>query len=489
MLAVVIGEGADELVAAQYLARAGHDVTLVRAREPAQETGFESGWMPPHVVRELGLERRGLVSPVTEVWARAALDGDETLDLSADVGATAQAIHRLSPADAQRWPAFCTRMHAVASLLAELYSAPPPDPLATGLGGLLHAARAGLRVRKLGRRGMEDLLRWMPMSIADLLDDWFESAVLKGALAATGVRNLCQGPRSGGTAFNFLHHHVGSPPGVFVPPRSNARAVLRSLPGLHVREGVVTRILGRDGRVAGVVLAGGEILPADCVVSGFEPRRTLGELGDTGLLEPELVRALRHLRSRGVAARLTFELPETPASPRLVLAPSLDHLERAYDDVKYGRASGNLLIEAHVRTDASGRCHLDAQVQYVPYERDGRMDDAAWASLVAQVRERLSRCVSGIADAPVASAMTPRDLENECGFPQGQPYHAEIALDQALWMRPVPQLAQYRTPLEGLYLCGPAMHPGGPVIGAAGANAASILLDDVKRRKRTPRTA
>jgi phytoene dehydrogenase-like protein len=483
MHAAVIGEGSDALVAAQYIARAGHDVTVVRGGDSPYEPRIESGWIPPQVVRDLELERHGFAALNEHVWARAALDGAGTLDLSEDIAASAEAIRRVSPADAARWPEFCARMHALAELLAALYVALPPDPLSTELPGLLRAVRAGLRLRKLGRTGVEDLLRLMPMSIADLLDDWFENDALKGALAVTGVLNLCQGPRSGGTAFNFLHHHVGSPAGVFVPPISNARDVLRTLPGVRVREGAVTRIVVRQGRVAGVVLANDELLAADCVVSGFGPWRTLVELTDPGLLDPQLVRALGHVRSRGVAACSAFELAGVPEPSRFLLAPSLDHLERAYDDVKYGRASRNPLVEARVSAETSGRGRVEVHVQYVPHDCDRRVNDALWASLVAHVRASLAPYVSGITDAPLVMALTPRDLEHECGFPQGQPYHAEIALDQMLWMRPVPELAQYRTPLEGLYLCGPAMHPGGPVIGAAGANAASVLLRDVKRRK------
>lgn len=484
MLVVVLGDGSDELVAAHAIAREGHDVTLVRNREPAGETGFAPGWMPPHVVSALGLERHGYISRSTKSWVRAPLDDGGSLDLTDDVGATAQAIGHVSPADAKRWPEFCRRMHAIAACLADLYAAPPPDPLATELGDLLHAARAGLRLRKLGREGMEDLLRSMPMSIADLLDDWFESDVLKGALAATGVLNLFQGPRSGGTAFNFLHHHVGSPAGVFLPPLSNAHDVLRALPGLRVRDGGVTRIITRDGRVAGVELGSGEILSAECVVSGLDPRFTLIGLADPGLLDPQLVRALNCVRSRGIAAVLAFDVPSVPETARLVLAPSLDHLERAYDDAKYGRVSDDPLIAAQLTAEVSGRGHVEAHVQFVPYESDEQTNEALWTSLVAQMRGCLAPYVSGIADAPVVKAMTPRDFESECGFPQGQPSHAEIALDQALWMRPVPELAQYRTPLEGLYLCGPAMHPGAPVIGAAGANAAAIVLRDMKKKKK-----
>jgi phytoene dehydrogenase-like protein len=484
MLVVVIGDSADELVAAHCIARAGHEVTLVRKRDASAESGLTPGWMPPQVVKALELEHHGFATTVMKTWARVPLDGGGTLDLSADVTATAEAIRKLSAADAARWPAFCTRMHAIATFLSDLYCAPPPDPLASDLAELLHAARAGLRFRRLGREGMEDLLRVMPMSIADLLDEWFESDALKAALATTGVLNLGHGPRAGGTAFNFLHHHVGSPPGVFFPRSSNAHDVLRSLRGVHVREAPVTDIVARDDRVAGVVLASGEIIAADCVVSGLDPERTLVELCDPGLFDPQLLRAVQHVRSRGVAALLAFELASDPEAARFVLASSLDDIERASDDLKYRFVSGTPLIEAQVSTDESGRGRLEVRIQYLPYERDGQAEHALWASLVAHVRRCLSPYVSLIAEAPVVQAMTPRGLEAEYGFPQGQPYHAEIALDQMLWMRPTPELAQYRTPLAGLYLCGPAMHPGGPAVGAAGANAAAALLRDAKKRKK-----
>jgi phytoene dehydrogenase-like protein len=224
------------------------------------------------------------------------------------------------------------------------------------------------------------------------------------------------------------------------------------------------------------------MIAADCVLSGLDPGRTLVELCDPGLFDPQFVRALQHVRSRGVAALLAFELASDPEAARFVFASSLDDIERACDDLKYGRVSRQPLVEAQVSTDKSGRGRLEVRIQYVPYERDGRADHALWTSLVAHVRRCLAPYVSLIAEAPVVQAMTPRGLEAEYGFPQGQPYHAEIALDQMLWMRPLPELASYRTPLEGLYLCGPAMHPGGPVVGAAGANAAAIVLRDAKKR-------
>jgi phytoene dehydrogenase-like protein len=311
------------------------------------------------------------------------------------------------------------------------------------------------------------------MSVADFLDDWFETAALKGLLGAAGVRHLQQGPRSGGTAFRLLHDHVGSPPGVFRPPRTNVARVLAGLPGVERRDARVVRISVRDGRVAGVVLAGGEEIAASLVVSGADPRRALLELVDPAWLDPELVRAVRNIRSRGVVARVTLTLERTPDFATLVLAPSLDHLERAYDDAKYGRVSAQPYLEARsAEAFADGRHRVHVHVQYAPYRlADGEWDDARRAKLGDAVVEMLAPHLPAVVERTVLS---PRDLEEAHGWPEGQAHHAELALDQLLWMRPIPALARYATPITGLYLCGPAMHPGIP--GAAGANAARVIL-------------
>jgi len=312
---------------------------------------------------------------------------------------------------------------------------------------------------------MEDLMRILPMPVAELLDDWFECDALKGALGAMGILHLQQGPRSAGTAFRLLHHHVGSPPGVFRPPRSNFGAVLRALPGLETRSAAVARINVRGGRVAGVVLASGEQIEASLVVSAIDPRRTLLELAEPGWLDPELARAVSHIRRRGVAARLFFKSREAKS---VVVAPSLDYLERGYDDVKHGRVSRQPYLETRV-VDSGTEVHF----QYTPYGGG------------SEIAEATRRLLPGLADAE-ASVLGPRELEARDGWPQGQAYHAELALDQALWMRPLPQLAHYRTPIEGLWLCGPGMHPGGGIAGAAGYHCARAVLAQLSRQRKPP---
>ena len=428
-------------MAAHLLARAGRQVLVV---DEHAEHADAAGWVPPQVPAALGLQ---LTVEAPDPWATVLLPDGGTFELWRDIARTAQSIRRLSERDAARWPEFARRMAEIAAVFAQLYLAPPVNPL---------DLRLALRVRRLGRQGMVDLMRVLPMSVAELLDDWFETDALKGALGAMGILNIRQGPRSAGTAFRMIHHHVGSPAGVFRPARSDLVSALRARSGITMRRARVQAVRMRSGRVQGVVLEGGEELAADMVVCALDPRRALLELADPAWLDPELARSIANIRCTGVAARISFK---TPSRVHRVYAPSLDHLERAYDHVKYGRVSNEPYVEA--LPTASG---VDVHLQYVPPEGS---DDLAAAA---------RRVLPSLADAP-ATVLWPRDLERAHGWPQGQPHHAELALDQALWMRPLPELAHYRTPIEGLWLCGPGTHPGGGVVGASGYNCARAILN------------
>jgi phytoene dehydrogenase-like protein len=447
--AIVIGGGADARVAAHVLARDGREVMLVEGGNGPEE----AGWVPPQVVRALRLEGFSLQWP--DPWITAPLPGGGRLELWRDMARSVESIRRASPRDAERWPAFCKRMARLARFLEALYAGPPPDPLSAGFA---------LRARRLGTQGLHDLLRILPMPVAELLDDWFESDCLKGVLGAAGVAHLMQGPRSGGTAFRLLHHHVGCPPGVFRPPRSNILELLRKLPRVELQHTAVRGVSVRGGAVAGVSLQDGRELEASVVVSSAELRRSLLDFVEPGWLDPEFARALRHVRRRGVAARLRLQLDRAPGFGALALAPSLDYLERAYDDAKYGRLSQQPYVEA--RCDEQHR--LDVHVQYAPYGADcSKLGDTVMALLSEHWGEAAPR---------EAELLSPRELEQFEGWPEGQPHHAELSLDQALWMRPLPELARYRTPIAGLWLCGPGMHPGAGIAGAAGFNCAREIL-------------
>ena len=458
--AIVIGAGANGLVTAHYLARAGKRVVVVEQRH-APDPSADIGWVPPRVVRDLELRDLRLEQP--DPWLTAPLSGGGTLELSREIGRSAEAIRRISPADAAKWPEFCQRIRTLAGVLEKLYLAPPPDIETRDPRELARIGGLALYVRRLGKQAVIDLARILPMSVAELLDDWFESDVLKGALGAVGIWHLKQGPRSGGTAFNFLHHHAGSPAGVFRPARSNVTQALEGMKGVEVRRGSRATVLAKNGRATGVVLEkSGEAILAPLVVSSADPRATLHPVAIE--LDPEFARAVDNIKARGVVARGTLTLEGAPSYSSLCIAPSLEYLERAYDDAKYGRDSAAPYVEVQ-RTD--GR--LELHVQYVPYT-DGTANVQRHQALQQKVAH-----VLGVQTSQV-KLQSPDEEELQRGATEGHLYHGELTLDQILFMRPVPGWSRYRTPIGGLYLCGAGTHPGGGIPGAAGRNAAREIV-------------
>jgi len=445
--AIVIGADVDGLVAAQYLARAGRRVLVIERH--AADASLDTGWVPPQLIRELDLGRRGLRIEQPDPWITAPLPGGGRLELWRDPAKSAESIRRLSAADAAKWPDFSLRMRRLAGVLERLYVQPPPDVETRAIGELLRLGRLGLHVRRLGKQTIIDVLRILPMSVAELLDDWFESDALKGVLGALGVWHTRQGPRAGGTAFNFLHHHAGSPAGVFRPPRSNVTHALRSMPGVEVRRGEAV-VLTRHDRATGVALGpSGDTIDAPLVVSSADPRATFEPLKRD--LDAEFVRALGNIKGRGVVARGTWTLDRPADFSTFCVAPSLEYLERASDDAKYGRDSAQPYVEAQA---ADGR--VDLHVQYTP-AADRTLTERVATALGAQAGEVRREAHAGGG---------------------GHLYHGELTLDQILFMRPVPGWSRYRTPVEGLYLCGAGTHPGGGIAGAAGRNAARVILKE-----------
>lgn len=452
--AVVIGAGANGLVAAHYLARAGKRVLVVEQDE-TPDPSLDIGWVPPQIVKDLGLARFGLRIDQPDPWVTIPLEGGGTLELSRDMARSVEAIRRISPADAAKWPEFSARMYSLAAVLQRLYLVPPPDIETRDPRKLARIAGLGLYVRRLGKQTVVDLARVLPMSIADLLDDWFEHSALKGMLGALAVWHLKQGPRSGGTAFNFLHHHVGSPVGVFRPATSNVTATLLKMPGVEVRRGRDAMPL-TNSKTGVVLRLTGDIIEAPLVLSSADPRSTFQWMKYE--LDPEFVHALDKVKCRGVVARGTLARAKASGA-NFCLAPSLEYLERAYDDAKYGRASAQPYVEVQ---HAAGRVEVHAQ--YAPYT--GRPDSHQ------EFTQQVARLLDVRPDE--LDLRTPDELDDN--RTEGSLYHGELTLDQILFMRPVPGWSRYRTPIAGLYLCGSGTHPGGGIPGAAGRNAAREIV-------------
>jgi phytoene dehydrogenase-like protein len=520
--AILIGAGVNGLVTAAYLARAGLKVLVLERREVVggvavtEEVfpGFrfdacldDAGWLAPRIAADLDLSRLGLTVLPGAAGVATPLPDGRHLRLSPDVATSAQSIRALSAADADRWPAFSERIHRFAGFLEALYAVPAPRVPDPAPADLLDLLRLGIRLRGLGRTEMVELLRFLPMSVAECLDDRFESDALKGTVGAGGVTRLFHGPRAGGTAFVLLHHQVGRAPGAFrsswalrggVGALAGALAAAARQAGAEIRAGAeVARITVAGDRTTGVVLATGEEIGGRRVVSGVDPRRTLLGLLDPSLLEPEFVRAVRNIRCRGAWAKVNLALGALPAFPALrgaddalrgtiSISPSLDYLERAYDDAKYGALSSRPFLEVRIPSLAdpglapAGKHVMSVQVQYAPYHlKNGRWDAAARDALGRRVEETLEEYAPGLTSAILhRQVLTPKDLEDVYGVTEGNTGHGELALEQVLFMRPVAGWSRYRTPIAGLYLCGAGTHPGRGIAGGSGYHAARAVLKD-----------
>jgi phytoene dehydrogenase-like protein len=527
----VIGGGHNALVTAAYLAKAGRRVVVLERRERvggAAETSslgtarvprlaHTVGRLRPSVVRDLDLRSHGLRLLAPDVRVFAPQPDGRAVTFWTDQARTVDGLRARSAADADAWPDFDRLVRALAGFLGELAGQTPPDIHAPGLGDALAGLKLGRTFRGLGKRDAHTILRVLPMAVADFVAESFESDAVRGAVAWRGVQYASVGPWSAGTAAILLSDSAGNDGGaagqtIFAEGGPGALAAALSAAvtaaGGEIRTGAeVAAISSRDGRVGGVVLASGEEIAATAVVSGLDPKRTLTTLCDPVAVGPTMLWRAGNIRTPGVVSKVNLVLAGLPRFTaaggddqtllrgRIVVAPGIDAIERAFDASKYGRVSDELVLEATIPSlvdpslvaDAPEGTHvLSVIAQYTPFTlRDGSWDDG-------DRRDGLADAVLAVleAHAPGISALvrdrevlTPLDLERDYGLTGGHPLHAEPGLDQFFLWRPLLGHARYRLPIDGLYLCGSGAHPGGGVTGQPGQNAAREILADLKRRR------
>jgi phytoene dehydrogenase-like protein len=525
---VLIGGGHNAIITAFYLAKGGFKPVVLERREIVGggavteefHPGFRAstlshtlGPLRADVARDLHLERFGLqiLHPDPRVFAPAP-DG-RALIFYDDAAKTAGGISRFSAKDGTRYTEFAEALQEMSGVFSQVASITPPGIDKPSPEDLWNLLKLGRGVRSLGKTGIFDLLRWGPMAVADFVSEFFETELLRAAIAARGIFGCNLGPWSAGsTAVLLLRAAADSHPvGAASFPRGGLGEFTRALAeaakaaGAEIRAGAeVQQIRTKNGAVSGVVLADGEEIATQAVVSGVDPKRTFFNLLDPANFDPVFAMRMKNFRLKGNVAKVHLALGDLPNFPslasavgpdglrealsgRIHIGHEIDYLEKAFDASKYGEVSAAPYLDVTIPTllDPSlapeGKHVLSAYFQFAPYNlKSGSWNDrrGELAKIVIKTLGAYAPNLPNIVEA--AHVITPLDLENTYGFTGGHIFHGELALDQIFTMRPILDWARYQTPVTGLFLCGNGTHPGNGLTGASGANAAKEIIHELR---------
>jgi phytoene dehydrogenase-like protein len=521
---IVVGAGHNGLVAACYLARAGLDVLVLERNAyiggaavsrrlydgfTYSNCSYVCSLLRTEIIRALELPQHGLQLIPYEGGCTLMRNGGH-LALYDNHDALRREFARHSRRDAEAYERYVRDMLRHCRFIKPLLLRTPPDPTSFRPRDLQELLWLGRHFYRLGEARMYDTLRFWTQSCADLLEEYFESDIVKAHLAGSSIIGTALGPRSPGTAYVLLHHYMGSIDGAVGAwgfARGGMGAVtqalaasLRASGGTVRSDAPVAQVLVRHGRARGVVLASGEELEAPVVVSNLDVRRTFLETMAPEDLPAEFLAAVRRFKIRGSSGKLNIALaglPRFPAIPQgspslrgdIHVTDTIDMLERAYDDWKEGRWSRAPYIDMLIPTQIDptmaphGKHYMSVFVQYCPYHlADGDWTEEKRRAFGETVISTIAQHSPDFRDLILhAEIRTPRELEAEVGLTEGNIFQGELTFDQLLFNRPVPGYAQYRAPVRGMYMCGSSTHPGGGVMGAPGANAARTILADLRR--------
>jgi phytoene dehydrogenase-like protein len=530
--AVIIGGGHNGLVSAAYLARAGMKTLVLEQRHVLGGAAVTEELFPgfrfsvfsyvvsllrPEIIRDLQLPRHGLdILPLDGTFtplrqgdgppSPAGERGGDYLWRVNDHGRTIRELRRWSKSDAEAYEEYGQLMVEMARFIKPILAITPPDLTSLDPRPLMPLAGLARTFQKLPERQQSVFVQLMTMSAADFLDQWFETDPLKATMAASGIIGTYQGVRSPGTAYVLLHHYMGEIDGAFrawgIPKGgtggvSNAIASAARSLGAEIRtEAPVARIIVKNGRATGVALESGEEFEAGDVLSSVDSRRTFLGLVEPGTLDRGFEEDVRRFKFRGSSGKVNLavdRLPDFSCLPgegehlrgAISFSPSLDDMERAYDDAKYGQFSNKPYIDMIIPTlvDPSmappGKHVISCFVQYAPYKLApelGTWDDQREAFGDAVI-DRIAEFAPNIRDVILhRNVQTPLDIERTTGLSEGNIFQGELSLEQLFFNRPVPGYARFRTPIRDLWLCGSATHPGGGIMGANGRIAAMEVL-------------
>ncbi|KSV78282.1 amine oxidase [Sinorhizobium sp. GL2] len=520
---VMIGGGHNGLVAACYLQRAGLNVVVLEKNDwvggAATSRELTPGFLysncsyvcslfRPEIMRDLELPKHGLQVISYEGGAVLTRDGDYLASYR-DHDSHRREFARYSKRDAEAYERYARDVTRQCRFIQPLLMRTAPDPFSfkpRDISELIFLAR---KFGEFSAAEMAATLRFWTMSISDFLDEYFETDVIKAYLALSGIIGTALGPMSPGTAYVLLHHYMGEVDGsvgAWGYARGGMGAVTRALAssfqaaGGTIRTGAdVAKVLTRGGRAYGAVLADGEEVLGNLVVSNADVKRTFLKLVDEDALPERFVHRVKHFKMRGSSGKLNIaldSLPEFPALPAgsscirgdLHFTDSVERMERAYDDWKAGRWSADPFVDMMIPTTLDptmappGKHFVSCFVQYCPPKVEGRdWTDADRDAFAETVVKQISDYSPGFRERILhMEVRTPREIEQEVGLTEGNIFQGELTFDQLLFNRPVPGYAQYRSPVRGLYICGSSTHPGGGVMGAPGRNAAAEILRDLR---------
>ncbi|PYS84580.1 MAG: amine oxidase [Acidobacteria bacterium] len=517
---IVIGGGHNGLVNAAYLARAGKRVLVLERRHVLGGAAVTEEVFPgfkfsvcsyvvsllrPEIIRELDLPRHGLeILPLDGTFTPMP-DGDYLWRVN-DHAKTRREIARHSRLDAEAYDEYGKAMVEMGRFVKPIMAMTPPDPTSLNVKGLLNLLFLGRRFQKLSPEDKYNQVQLMTMSAVDFLDQWFETDVLKATMSASGIIGTFLGVRSPGTAYVLLHHYMGEIDGAFRSwglARGGTGAISNSIAdaareaGAEIRtESPIAKVVVKNNRATGVVLENGDEIHAGVVSSSVDPRLTFMKMVGSEHLPADFVEDIKRYKFRGSSGKVNLALdglPDFKSLPgagahlrgAISFSPSVEYMERAYDDAKYGRFSRRPYIDMVIPslTDPSvappGKHVVSCFVQYAPYHLKEGTWDGRREEFGDTVVETIAEHAPNIKDLILhRQVLTPLDLEREFGLSEGNIFQGELTLEQLFFLRPAPGWAQYRTPVRNLYMCGSATHPGGGIMGASGRNGALKILDD-----------
>jgi phytoene dehydrogenase-like protein len=519
--AIIVGGGHNGLTNGAYLAKAGLKVLIIERRHLVGGAAITEELYPgfsfttfsyalsllrPDIIHELDLVKHGFM-PILMPSSFAPMENGDYLLLGQDRDENIKEILRHSSHDADAMDRYEYDMSRVCQLVKPLFDNAPPNIFGKSPEDLADLAWLAGHLRGAEPKVVHDLVRLLTGSAADFLDDYFESDIIKGYIASSGIIGTKVGPMSQGSGLVLLFHSMGEHDGQFGSwafhkggnggfTQLLARAA-QAYGAEIMLNSPVDSVITKEGRAVGVALEDGTEFSADVVVSALDPRRTFTQLVEPRELPSDLVESIDRYKFQGTSAKVNFALDGIPKYPALGdrtdqyrgfinIGPSIEYLERAFDDAKYGWYSQRPYIDGAIQSIVDpdmappGKHVMSSFIQYVPYHLKGSDWDTERQNLGDTVQRTLESFFPGFSDLVLhREVVTPLDIERVAGLTEGNIFHGEFFAPQMYFFRPAPGWSQYRTPIDGYYQCGSGTHPGGCVMGAPGKLASQAVLKDL----------